>query len=176
MNSERLTKEVIQLKEKGLTLDEIVGTLAERKYHFFQVRIMLKKQFQLTESECERMLKANPYFLKQMSKYNPFNELFEKEISSSRSNVFLPPSQFRKQMNHLLEQGIKLGLSSEDSKTVAEFVEYNEGVLALDTLITQLYEYDRKISPKFFQIAQKLIAELKMDGGFLEMLTEMLEE
>ena len=54
------------------------------------------------------------------------------------------------QLTQLLDE-VKNGLSPNDFKNIAGFMENNEFGLAYETLCTQLYEYDLKISYELYE-------------------------
>ncbi len=62
-----------------------------------------------------------------------------------------------------------------DKKEVLELAEYNECKIAVETLCTQLYEFDVKLNDDEFYKINMLSKELKLDSKYFDWLKELIE-
>ena len=72
--------------------------------------------------------------------YNILDSLRSKNLTSKKKLLY-----------DLLQVAENSGLRKDDARNVAEFIEHHEFHLAIDTLATQLYEYDITSSAAFLQ-------------------------
>jgi hypothetical protein len=63
----------------------------------------------------------------------------------------------KKILNAIIDCARKLGLSESDIFDAQEFLDYNELGLCLDTIATQLYEYDIEITEEFSALIFKAL-------------------
>ncbi len=67
-----------------------------------------------------------------------------------------------KNLNSLIEGAVVLGLTEIDIKNAKEFLENREYGLCLDTLATQLYEYEMKINEQYYSLILECAREMHL--------------
>ena len=87
-------------------------------------------------------------------------------------------SLFRPQWYHKLSKLInwadKAGLGSNDLKATLEFIEYNEGYLAFDTLLEKMYENHIEIDSEFYDLIQLIAETMKLPVGQYAYMKELI--
>lgn len=78
-------------------------------------------------------------------------QMINKKKFNNKKNKMKESLFLETQLNRFLDY-VKERLSQDDVKLIAEFIEYNECGLAYETLCTQTYEYDIRISFEFYEI------------------------
>lgn len=66
------------------------------------------------------------------------------------------------QIEELIKEAEKAGLPEEDALNAAEYLLYNEYGLALDILLTQLYENNIVIPADFYQRVEPIVLAIKL--------------
>jgi hypothetical protein len=77
-------------------------------------------------------------------------------------------------LKELIEDAVAFGLRNEDIKSCKEYLKYTEYDLCFDTLATQLYEYDIKISAEFFEKAQMVANGLNLNSSEYDYLKQII--
>lgn len=62
----------------------------------------------------------------------------------------------KKRLKDLVERASSIGLRAEDRNAMDDFIANHEFGLALDTLVTQLHEYDVEVPLDFYEEVEKL--------------------
>lgn len=62
----------------------------------------------------------------------------------------------------LIEAAETLGLREEDLNTARELSDHGEYGLALDTIATQLYEFDLEIDQEFYDLVQNMAKRMRI--------------
>lgn len=81
--------------------------------------------------------------------------------------------KIKKNIEELIMMSKSFGLGEKhiNMNNIDDFLKEGEYYLAFDTLITQIYEYEIKITSNFYQLCEKLNYKLrKQDITFLEEL------
>ncbi|HEV8590911.1 MAG TPA: MafI family immunity protein, partial [Pyrinomonadaceae bacterium] len=76
----------------------------------------------------------------------------------SRIEKILSPQKYRLRVGliHLTERARSFGLSENDVANAIEAIDHNEGGLALDIILVQLYEYSIPVDKEFVDFAEEL--------------------
>lgn len=70
---------------------------------------------------------------------------------------------------------VKKELPSEDVKKVVELVENNEFGIAYETLCTQIYEYEVRITKKFYEMVSFYGESIKIQPSIWEPIKELIK-
>ena len=65
-------------------------------------------------------------------------------------------------------------VSEEDRNTCEEFLDNNEYFLCYDTLVTQIYEYDKEITVEEYNFFENAARELKLNTNEFVILKELI--
>ena len=65
-------------------------------------------------------------------------------------------------LSQILEKAIVLGLDEYDSSNAKDFLANHEFELCLDTIVTQVYEYEIKIDNKFYDLVLDTSNKMKL--------------
>lgn len=69
----------------------------------------------------------------------------------------------KEKLSLILSEAKKNGLHDDDITNITDLINAYEFGLALDVLLTQLYELDIKLSKQYEPIVSELIAKMKLD-------------
>ncbi|WP_338767738.1 MafI family immunity protein [Bernardetia sp. ABR2-2B] len=78
-------------------------------------------------------------------------------------------------INSIINQAANLGLSNQNIIDAKELVEYNERGIALELIITQIYEYEIKINKLFYKDIERLAKKFKMEEEHYSFLVELID-
>lgn len=69
------------------------------------------------------------------------------------------------ELNNLLKE-VEKELPQEDVENIKDYITHNEWGLAYETLCTQLYEYNIRISPNFYEKMVLFGSSIKIDPSY----------
>ncbi|AFM05978.1 hypothetical protein Fleli_3663 [Bernardetia litoralis DSM 6794] len=90
--------------------------------------------------------------------------------------IFSRKNETKNLINSIINQAANLGLSNQNIIEVKEFVEYNESGIALELIITQIYEYEIKINKSFYEDVERLAKKFKMEEDNYSFLIELITD
>lgn len=79
------------------------------------------------------------------------------------------------EIKELLKEAEKAGLPEDDIYNATEYLNYNEYGLALDTLLTQLYENDIAIPENFYQRVEPIVLAIKLPVTEYSYIKELIK-
>lgn len=79
------------------------------------------------------------------------------------------------QIEELIKEAEKAGLPEDDALNVAEYLLFNEYGLALDILLTQLYENDIVIPADFYQRVEPIVLAIKLSATEYSYIRELIK-
>jgi hypothetical protein len=79
------------------------------------------------------------------------------------------------QIEELIKEAEKAGLPEEDVLNAAEYLLYNEYGLALDILLTQLYENNIVIPANFYQRVEPIVLAIKLPVTEYSYIKELIK-
>jgi len=74
----------------------------------------------------------------------------------------------------LIEAAEILGLRKEDLNTARELSDHGEYGLALDTIVTQLYEFDLEIDQGFYDLVQNMAKRMQISEEEYSFMTSKI--
>ena len=77
-----------------------------------------------------------------------------------------------KQIQEILQEAITINLPKDDISSCLEYLENKEYGLCFDTIVTQLYEHDLKISNEFYDNIQMVGIKLGINEDEFDYLKE----
>ncbi len=89
---------------------------------------------------------------------------------------FLDPKghELECRLSDLIERAVEFGLSSEDAASARDLMEHNEGGLALDIVLIQLYEYSVPVDNNFIEDSMAIAGSMKIDPIAYKFIYELL--
>ncbi|WP_338790623.1 MafI family immunity protein [Bernardetia sp. MNP-M8] len=76
----------------------------------------------------------------------------------------------------IISQAANLELPNQNIIDAKELVEYNESGIALEVIITQIYEYEIKINKSLYEDIEKLAKKFKMEEEHYLFLVELITD
>ncbi|WP_291724751.1 MafI family immunity protein [Bernardetia sp.] len=86
--------------------------------------------------------------------------------------VYSKENEIRK----IINQAAYLGLPTQNIIDAKELVEYNESGIALELIITQVYEYEKRISKTLYEDIERLAKKIEMKEVDYSFLKELIKD
>ena len=79
-------------------------------------------------------------------------------------------------ISSIINQSESLGLPDQNIMDAKELIKHNESGIALELILTQIYEYEIKINKSFYKDIERLTKKFKMKEENYSFLVELITE
>ncbi len=90
--------------------------------------------------------------------------------------IFSRENEMTTLITSIINQAENLGLPNQNIIDAKELVEHNENGIALELIITQIYEYEIKINKSFYEDIESLAKKFKIKQEHYLFLVELITD